>query len=92
MDRTLQGNPSYLNDVEQQFSMQVWALLKLLCPLCWAEPFRAEMEFYENHFWGFKPPFVWILLEFHLLHSQQEIVDSHYDLSRSPPVLFHIHK
>ena len=33
------------------------------------------MESYENHFWSFKPPLAWILLEFHLLHSQQEIVE-----------------
>ena len=40
----------------------------------WADPFRAELESRKKHFWGFKTQLGWVLLEFHLLHSQQEIM------------------
>ena len=28
----------------------------------------------KKHFWGFKTQLGWVLLEFHLLHSRQEIM------------------
>ena len=41
----------------------------------WANPFRTEQESHENHLLCFEPPLGWVQLEFHLLHSLQEMVE-----------------